>query len=424
MDTSPGQTEGSAPPVAADGPVGTGWSTGGRMRRLPTTTFTAAIVAMAAVLVACAPAPAGPGTTTTTTVLTGTAPVVTSFTTPVASVTTPALVPFSWTVADPQGTPLTCTLDVEDDGDVELTVPGCQGTRSRNLTVGTTGPIVVRLTVDDGSETTSATVAFSAAPGPTETYDVVLRPQSPLSPEAQTAFDAAEARWESVLVAGVPSASVSIGTNACGATNGALSGVVDDVVIDISTTAIDGDGGILARAGPCLIATVDGLARFGVMEFDLADIGDLFAGGTLDDVIVHEMGHVLGIGTLWDSVPTGSLITGVGTGDPRFLGARAGAEWSALGRTGTVPVEATGGPGTADSHWRESVFGNELMTGFINAGSNPLSRLTIASLADLGYLVDLGAADAYSLPGGSLLSALRAPPVEFRSDLLGPVGAV
>jgi hypothetical protein len=396
------------------------------MQRMRTTTITATIVATAAVLVACAPMPAGPGTTstTTTTVLTGTAPVITSFTTPFAAVTTPALVPFSWTVADPQGNALTCTLDVEDDGDVELTLPGCQGTRSRNIGVGTTGPLVVRLSVSDGSETASATVAFSASPGPTETYDVVLRPQSPLAPEAQTAFDAAEARWESVLVAGVPSASVSIGENACGATNGALSGIVDDVVIDISTTAIDGDGGVLARAGPCLIATGDRLARFGVMEFDLADIGDLVASGTLDDVIVHEMGHVLGIGTLWDSIPTGSLITGAGTADPRFVGARAGAEWSTLGRTGTVPVEATGGPGTADSHWRESVFDNELMTGFIDTGSNPLSRLTIASLADLGYLVDVGAADAYSLPGGSLLSALRAPPVRFQSELLGPIGTV
>ncbi len=391
------------------------------MRR---TTITATIVATAAALAACAPMPAGPATTTTTTVIAGTAPVITSFTTPVAAVTTPALVPFSWTVADPQGDALTCTLDVEDDGDVELTVPGCQGTRSRNIGVGSTGPLVVRLSVSDGSESASATVAFSAAPGPTETYDVVLRPQSPLSPEAQAAFDAAEARWESVLVAGVPSASVSIGENACGATNGALSGVVDDVVIDISTTAIDGDGGVLARAGPCLIASGDRLARFGVMEFDLADIGDLVASGTLDDVIVHEMGHVLGVGTLWDSIPAGSLVTGAGTGDPRFVGARAGAEWSTLGRTGTVPVEALGGPGTADSHWRESVFDNELMTGFIDAGSNPLSRLTIASLADLGYLVDVGAADAYSLPGGSLLSALRAPSVDFHSDLLGPIGTV
>ena len=36
-----------------------------------------------------------------------------------------------------------------------------------------------------------------------------------------------------------------------------------------------------------------------------------------------------------------------------------------------------------------SVFGNELMTGFLNAGRNPLSRLTIAALQDMGYEVRL-----------------------------------
>jgi len=43
-----------------------------------------------------------------------------------------------------------------------------------------------------------------------------------------------------------------------------------------------------------------------------------------------------------------------------------------------VPVEAGGGPGTALAHWRESVMTNELMTGYINLGKNPLSLVTIA----------------------------------------------
>ena len=43
------------------------------------------------------------------------------------------------------------------------------------------------------------------------------------------------------------------------------------------------------------------------------------------------------------------------------------------------------------------MLGNELMTGWINSGqSNPLSRITIASLADLGYQVNLSAADTYT----------------------------
>ena len=41
-----------------------------------------------------------------------------------------------------------------------------------------------------------------------------------------------------------------------------------------------------------------------------------------------------------------------------------------------------GEPGTVDAHWRELVFDNELMTGFINFGTNPLSGVTVSSLAD------------------------------------------
>ena len=50
-----------------------------------------------------------------------------------------------------------------------------------------------------------------------------------------------------------------------------------------------------------------------------------------------------------------------------------------------------GGEGTADAHWRESVFGNELMTGFVEASTNALSRVSVASMADLGYAVNLEA---------------------------------
>jgi hypothetical protein len=111
------------------------------------------------------------------------------------------------------------------------------------------------------------------------------------------------------------------------------------------------------------------------------------------------MGHVLGIGTIWQSR---GLLSGAGTSNPRFVGSQAVAAYNAIfGTSATgVPVENTGGGGTRDSHWRESIFGNELMTGFLNGGSNPLSRVTVASLADLGYVVNLNAADNYTPPGG------------------------
>jgi hypothetical protein len=62
-----------------------------------------------------------------------------------------------------------------------------------------------------------------------------------------------------------------------------------------------------------------------------------------------------------------------------------------------VPVENTGGPTTQDVHWSEAVFENELMTGFINSAGNPLSRLTVASLQDLGYVVNFDAAEPYPI---------------------------
>ena len=68
-----------------------------------------------------------------------------------------------------------------------------------------------------------------------------------------------------------------------------------------------------------------------------------------------------------------------------------------------VPVEnARGGNGSQDSHWRESVLEHELMTPNVgDALVQPLSAITIQSLADVGYVVDVTQADAYTLPSTS-----------------------
>jgi hypothetical protein len=79
----------------------------------------------------------------------------------------------------------------------------------------------------------------------------------------------------------------------------------------------------------------------------------------------------------------------------------------------SVPLENTGGAGTAESHWKEGttalpVFDNELMTGFIDVSPNPLSSMTIGSLTDVGYTVNNADNDVYTIPGG-LVQALRSP---------------
>jgi hypothetical protein len=67
-------------------------------------------------------------------------------------------------------------------------------------------------------------------------------------------------------------------------------------------------------------------------------------------VILHEMAHVLGIGTLWEH---NSLHNGDCTSD-YYSGAIARQKWADLGCTGDLPVETDGNcPGTAGAHWDE-----------------------------------------------------------------------
>jgi hypothetical protein len=231
------------------------------------------------------------------------------------------------------------------------------------------------LQVDPGTITTT--------PAPTSgAFDVQLR-FSGLSSTQQAIFQQAAARWESIIVGDLPNA-----------THNGLA--VDDLLIEARGVYIDGRGGILGQAGPDRFRSSSGLPYHGVMEFDTADLSAMQSNGTLLGVIMHEMGHVLGIGTLWSSK---GLLVGASTSNPRFIGAQAVAAYNAIfGASSTgVPVEAGGGAGTRNSHWRESIFGTELMTGWVGPGSNmPISRITVGSLADIGYSVSFAAASTFS----------------------------
>ncbi|HEX5707458.1 MAG TPA: leishmanolysin-related zinc metalloendopeptidase [Pyrinomonadaceae bacterium] len=246
--------------------------------------------------------------------------------------------------------------------------------------------------------------AIAAATSP---FTIEVRFLGGLTQAQKNAFKAAADRWTRVIVGDLPS--VMVGGE-----------VIDDLLILAQGTAIDGPGGILGQAGPTHLRPASaGTSAFipvkGIMSFDTADLKKMEQNGTLRDVITHEMGHVLGIGTIWSRK---GLLAGVGSSNPTFTGARAMKEYRTLrggGALKRVPVENTGGQGTRDSHWRETVFRNELMSGFIAASKNPLSRMTAGSLADLGYAVDMNAAEPYSLPNLMMLAekgllAAKAPP--------------
>ncbi len=185
--------------------------------------------------------------------------------------------------------------------------------------------------------------------------------------------------------------------------------ITSELSLDIEAkgVAIDGPRGVLGQAGPRSVKAGTLFPNRGIMEFDTADLAAMETDGSLFNVILHEMGHVIGIGTLWKYH---EFLEGEGTENPLFVGPKAMSEYGALlgGGPTKVPAANTGGAGTADSHWRETTFGNELMTGYADRGLLPLSRLTAAMLEDMDYEVNYDAVDPYIIPSSRMLMAMMA----------------
>ena len=283
-------------------------------------------------------------------------------------------------------------------------------------------PQVVRVTVGAVSADVTATVKTD--------YHIDVRFYGPaMTPEQQALFTNAAARLSAIItgdVPDVPAQPVSLEAF-CGVSGlPLLNEALDDVIIYATIQDIDGPGGILAQAGPCAFrnATYGGFAAFGVMRFDAADVATMASRGILQDVITHEMLHVLGIGTAW--LPRG-LLTGAKTSAATYTGAQGiqgCIDTGGVSACGTgVPVENNGVVGTADSHWRETTFQSELMTGYVNTGAMPLSLITVGALADLGYVVNPLAADPYRVPQGAARSTVdqTSPPWEKPLPIKGSI---
>ncbi len=330
-----------------------------------------------------------------------------------------------------QGRTVTFTVtDGEGSTGTGTEVTGSDGRASTSFTTGTVAGAAQRVSVALAATVLSVAFTATAVADPTS-FNIGLKYLSSATPTQQQAFTNARLRWESVVTADLEDVALASQAGDCGDGSPAVNQTIDDVLILVRLVPIDGPGDILGGAGPCYIRDPgDPLTVMGVMQFDTDDLQDLEDGGFLEEVILHEMGHVLGFGTLWDLqglLAEASLPPTSGT-DPHFTGSQAIAAFDAAGGVtytdGKVPVEDTGGEGTADAHWRESVLDNELMTGFIGSGQNPLSRITIASLADQGYTVDPAAADDFSLLG--LLRAFDTrPKLLLKHDVLrGPIRTV
>ena len=166
---------------------------------------------------------------------------------------------------------------------------------------------------------------------------------------------------------------------------------IDDIAIKATLSDIDGPGGVLGQAGPTALRAASALPFRGEMEFDLADAAGYDGQGLFDDIVIHEMIHALGFGTVWgrmDLTHGAAFLDGL-----LFTGRNAQAAFKSLFpkvhddaswfRKG-VPLETDGGPGTADGHWDEDTFHRELMTGYLDRRAY-VSPMTVAALEDMGY---------------------------------------
>lgn len=230
------------------------------------------------------------------------------------------------------------------------------------------------------------------------------------TPEQETAIADAVAYWERIIRGDVPPVEDTQALrNPCGLGQGALPRVDDiHIYVGLLPDSLRGPGGTLAAAGPCALRPITLLPYLGVARFDPVDL----AGFTQEEVyrvMLHEIGHTLGFGITWslEGLLQDPSLDGAGDPIPGFQdthfsgeGARETFNLIAPGYSGLrVPVENEAGRGSGDSHWRESVLDTELMTPGYNGGRlNPLSALTIRSVEDLGYGVDVSQAEPYSLP--------------------------
>lgn len=333
------------------------------------------------------------------------------------------------------GAPVTFTGAASDPEDGPLTesalawrsnVDGALGS-GESITVSSLseGLHTVTLAATDGDAgvgTESALVVVVAPPGPGYQIKLRLAEGLELGPAERSEIEAVLDQLESVVVGDVPDLPFATSAFACGAGIPPINETIDDLLLYLAVERIDGPGGVLGAASACIQRDESEQPALGGMVFDSADLPEMISAGLLDELVLHETMHVMGFGTIWNRLgllkdSSDPNRGGTPGNDTYFDGAEAIAQFLAVGGdeyTGgnIVPVENDTenlSSGSLDSHWRESVFGHEIMTPVLDRAVpvNPLSVVTIGQFQDLGYTVDPGAADPYERDFSAL--ALQAP---------------
>ena len=232
------------------------------------------------------------------------------------------------------------------------------------------------------------------------------------TPEKEELIRSAASRWEDIIVNDLPDVPIVDADTFRGQLPvRVFIDTVDDLVV---FTSFDVNEWARGHAEILGVRDVSYLPYSSRMSFH--PFADVEAGVHFLRTALHEIGHTLGFGTVWHlhGLIEKPSWNDVGA-DTHFSGTQAIAAFDLAGGTNymegaKVPVENTRA-GSQDSHWRASVLRGEVMNpsggndypqpegGYdVNIGGY-LSAITVQSLADLGYEVDVSGADEYHLPG-------------------------
>lgn len=239
-------------------------------------------------------------------------------------------------------------------------------------------------------------------------YDITLRfLDERFGSQEQAVIQAAARRWEEVVIGDLPEYRGDIGPARCARFirqgTPAYSGSIDDVLVDVLVSdetdpgkKVGGTGDFAARALAC-VHRGNNQAIYGVIQYELEFL-QAASEGSLYRVSLHEFGHILGL------VPsTARWIRGLNSAQPTYAGAQGLQEYQALGGQGQVPVQSCFPRGPrggrdctgAHSHWDPLRLPGEVMS----TGA-AISRISLGALMDLGYQVDMVAADPLVLGAG------------------------
>lgn len=170
---------------------------------------------------------------------------------------------------------------------------------------------------------------------------------------------------------------------------------IDDTYVCIKDIPMDGPGVVLGEAGPIVTRELEELnpltnqpyvvTLIGQISFNTLAIPPSSQVFVMFDFFFRSLLKVVGIGELWED-------NGVYNNATSFYasGTNAVAKWNEIGCSGPLPVDSDG------TQWKDACLGDEIMTSQGTPARERLSKITVGSLADMGYTVDYDAADPFS----------------------------